>query len=97
MLFRSGCSKDFCKKTKWFLPSMRDLRKLYRVKFYVNTSLTWMADFGAKTLYENGGGHWSSTQSETGYMWGVRMDTGEESPNYRNGASNAVVRPVVKY
>ena len=93
----SGCSKDFCKKTKWFLPSMRDLRKLYRVKFYVNTSLTWMADFGAKTLYENGGGHWSSTQSETGYMWGVRMDTGEESPNYRNGASNAVVRPVVKY
>ena len=48
-------------------------------------------------LYENGGGHWSSTQSETGYMWGGRMDTGEESPNYRNGMSNAVVRPVVKY
>ena len=93
----SGCSKDFCKKTKWFLPSMRDLRTLYNVKSYINSSLSVMADFGAKTLYENGGGHWSSTQSKTGYMWGFDMATDEESPNYRNGMSNAVVRPVVKY
>ena len=56
----SGCSKDFCKKTKWFLPSMRDLITLYNAKSYVNASLSLTASSGAKTLTESY--YWSSTE-----------------------------------
>ncbi len=28
----AGCTKDFCKKSKWFLPSLRDLKNIYLQK-----------------------------------------------------------------
>ena len=70
----SGCSKDFCKKTKWFLPSMRDLITLYNAKSYVNASLSLTASSGAKTLTESY--YWSSTEYTSLYAWVLRMSDG---------------------
>ena len=90
----SGCSKDFCKKTKWFLPSMRDLITLYNAKSYVNASLSLTASSGAKTLTENY--YWSSTEYNTDTAWTLRMSDGHSGWSYKF-SSNDYVRPVVKY
>ena len=90
----SGCSKDFCKKTKWFLPSMRDLITLYNAKSYVNASLSLTASSGAKTLTESY--YWSSTEYGNLYAWELRMSDGYRT-SYLKYNANAYVRPVVKY
>ena len=90
----SGCSKDFCKKTKWFLPSMRDLITLYNAKSYVNASLSLTASSGAKTLTESY--YWSSTEYNTDTAWTLRMSDGHSGWSYKF-SSNDYVRPVVKY
>ena len=90
----SGCSKDFCKKTKWFLPSMRDLITLYNAKSYVNASLSLTASSGAKTLTESY--YWSSTEYGSYNAWGVRMSGGVRTNDTKNN-TNRYVRPVVKY
>ena len=90
----SGCSKDFCKKTKWFLPSMRDLITLYNTKSYVNASLSLTASSGAKTLTESY--YWSSTEYNTDTAWTLRMSDGHSGWSYKF-SSNDYVRPVVKY
>ena len=89
----SGCSKDFCKKTKWFLPSMRDLITLYNAKSYVNASLSLTASSGAKTLTESY--YWSSTEYGSSYAWTLTMDNGYRGYVIKNGYY--YVRPVVKY
>ena len=90
----SGCSKDFCKKTKWFLPSMRDLITLYNAKSYVNASLSLTASSGATTLTESY--YWSSTEYDYYLAWLLRMSDGLRSSNDKYGDSR-YVRPVVKY
>ena len=90
----SGCSKDFCKKTKWFLPSMRDLITLYDAKSYVNTSLSLTASSGATILTESY--YWSSTEYGSYNAWGVRMSGGVRTNDTKNN-TNRYVRPVVKY
>ena len=90
----SGCSKDFCKKTKWFLPSMRDLITLYNAKSYVNASLSLTASSGAKTLTESY--YWSSTEYGSYNAWGLRMSGGVRTNDTKNN-TNRYVRPVVKY
>ena len=89
----SGCSKDFCKKTKWFLPSMRDLITLYNAKSYVNASLSLTASSGAEPLSESR--YWSSTEYGSLYVWGVDISDGAELGSDKG--SYALVRPVVKY
>ena len=93
----SGCSKDFCKKTKWFLPSMRDLITLYNAKSYVNASLSLTASSGAKTLTENY--YWSSTEYKYNVAWLLRMSDGQRNYNGTNPnkSYNYYVRAVVKY
>jgi len=91
----SGCSKDFCKKTKWFLPSMRDLIALYNAKSYVNASLSLTASSGATTLTESY--YWSSTEYDTANAWILRMSDGYMGSFYKTGYPNGYVRPVVKY
>ena len=90
----SGCSKDFCKKTKWFLPSMRDLITLYNAKSYVNASLSLTASSGAKTLTESY--YWSSTEYYSAGAWLLRMSDG-----YRDWGNkdyyNYYVRPVLAF
>ena len=89
----SGCSKDFCKKTKWFLPSMRDLITLYNAKSYVNASLSLTASSGAKTLTESY--YWSSTEYTSGSAWRLGMYGGNRSNNDKN--YNYYVRPVLAF
>ena len=89
----SGCSKDFCKKTKWFLPSMRDLITLHNAKSYVNASLSLTASSGAKTLTESY--YWSSTEFSSNYAWYLWMD--DVSRYYGTKDYSEYVRPVVKY
>lgn len=89
----SGCSKDFCKKTKWFLPSMRDLITLYNAKSYVNASLSLTASSGAKTLAESY--YWSSTEYEYGIAWTLFMNNGSRYYNYKG--TNFYVRPVLAF
>ncbi len=90
----SGCSKDFCKKTKWFLPSMRDLITLYDAKSYVNASLSLTASSGATTLTESY--YWSSTEFSSDYAWILNVHSGFRG-SYSKSYNNIYVRPVVKY
>ena len=89
----SGCNKDFCKKRKWFLPSMRDLITLYSVKSYINASLNLIASYGGKALKEND--YWSSTEYSGNNAWGLAMDSGERYNVTKR--TTGYVRPVVKY
>ncbi len=90
----SGCSKDFCKKTKWFLPSMRDLITLYDAKSYVNASLSLTASSGATILTESY--YWSSTEFSSDYAWILNVHSGFRG-GYGKSYNNIYVRPVVKY
>ena len=89
----SGCSKDFCKKTKWFLPSMRDLITLYNAKSYVNASLSLTASSGAKTLTESY--YWSSTEYDYYVAWILRMSDGGRDAGSKGNYS--YVRPVLAF
>ena len=89
----SGCNKDFCKKRKWFLPSMRDLSTLYNAKSYINASLSLIASYGSKTLKEND--YWSSTEYNSSNAWGLAMDSGERYNDTKE--TTGYIRPVVKY
>ena len=89
----SGCSKDFCKKTKWFLPSMRDLITLYNAKSYVNASLSLTASSGAKTLTESY--YWSSTEYNSNYAWRLVMNNGYRYYNLKY--DDFYVRPVLAF
>ena len=91
----SGCRKDFCKKTKWFLPSMRELITLYNARSYVNASLSLTASSGAKILEENW--YWSSTEYTIYFAWQLYMGTGNRKSQGKQSYSNTYVRPVVKY
>ena len=91
----SGCSKDFCKKTKWFLPSMRDLIALYNAKSYVNASLSLTASSGATTLTESY--YWSSTEYDNYDAWKLRMSDCSRYSSIKYYITNLYVRPVVKY
>ena len=90
----SGCSKDFCKKTKWFLPSMRDLITLYNAKSYVNASLSLTASSGAKTLTESY--YWSSTEGSSHGAWVLWMDDGSRY-GYNKFNTGRYVRPVLAF
>ena len=90
----SGCSKDFCKKTKWFLPSMRDLITLYNAKSYVNASLSLTASSGAKTLTESY--YWSSTEGSNYSAWRLGMSDGLRYAYYK-GNDGHYVRPVLAF
>ena len=90
----SGCTADFCKKTKWFLPSMRDLAKIYANKTVINGSLTLLSIFGAKTLTESY--YWSSTEKTADDAWIFGMYNGLRRHTSK-GSNGLYVRPVVKY
>lgn len=91
----SGCSKDFCKKTKWFLPSMRDLITLYNAKSYVNASLSLTASSGAKTLTKNY--YLSSTEYLSNYAWTLYIGSGSRNYGSKDNNYNGYVRPVLAF
>ena len=91
----AGCIKDFCKKTKWFLPSMRDIMRIYEQKAMFNTTLRKVSTIVPGTKFTAvGNALWSSTQNGLN-AWVVYMSNGIRSCNGKE--SNASVRPVLKF
>ena len=89
-----GCSKDFCKKGKWFLPSMKELQNIYLLRQQINTSLTLLKDFESQTIDNNY--YWSSTERNQATAWLLLMGTGYKTDFDKNG-HNEYVRPVVSF
>ncbi len=92
----TNCSKDFCKKTKWFLASLRDLQNIYTNKAQLNTSLALLANFGATTIKD--AYYWSSTEGNTDYAWRFDISNGVKGwINKNNYNYNYYVRPVLAF
>ena len=98
----NGCSKDFCRQGKWFLPSMRDLITIYSNKSAINSSLSLLSSKGASKLTTDDY-YWSSTEYfYTISVWLFRMrdgyrsytNKGDDSTGYK---ADYVLRPVVKF
>ncbi|MDE6128269.1 MAG: ATP-binding cassette domain-containing protein [Lachnospiraceae bacterium] len=74
-----NCSQDFCKKTKWFLPSGQELLKIYDAKDRLEASLTSLSSFGAKIL---NGWYWSSSERDSNNAWYLTMLSGVTVTGY---------------
>ena len=90
----TGCAKDFCKKTKWFLPSMRDLQNIYLQKTQIDASLTLLKGYSATTVKNDY--YWSSTGLNNYNAWIFPMNNGRRSSSNK-GNSISSVRPVLAF
>ena len=91
----TSCVKDFCKKSNWFLPSLRDLQNIYLQKTQINASLALLSGYGA-TAIKDSWYYWSSTEYSNMIAWSFRMSDGFRSPNDKS-TSSYYVRPVIYY
>ena len=93
----SGCSADFCKAGKWFVPSLRELRAIYSVKSSFQDTLTFLSTVGATSFKT--AAYWSSTEKDESSMWILNMTNGNYRANLKDsGYDNySYVRPVVKF
>ena len=94
----AGCSKNFCKKGKWFLPSLRDLYIIYSRFSEINNTFTVLSSAGAQEPRR--ADYWSSTEYgwgefERSSAWRFGMEFGSYFDYYKD--SNMNVRPVVKF
>ena len=89
----TGCTKDFCKKTKWFLPSLRDLQNMYQMKSALEAALTSLSGLSVASI--NNKTYWSSTEYDGNSVWVFYMGSGNRY--YNANISNNYVRPVVYY
>ncbi len=89
----AGCTKDFCKKSKWFLPSLRDLQNIYLQRTQIDASLTLLKAYSATTLRNEY--YWSST-GDYNYAWKFGMYDGYRASNGKSG-STGDVRPVLAF
>ncbi len=90
----TGCAKDFCKKTKWFLPSMRDLQNIYLQKTQIDASLTLLKSNGATDIGTKY--YWSSTEYNGYGAWLFTMSNGFRN-YYTKNSNRESVRPVIAY
>ena len=91
----SNCSADFCKKGKWFLPSMRDLNTIYIFKSELNNSLTLLTYYGASALQDIP--FWSSNENYSGSSaWGIYFYNGYKDVMFKFEDNN-YVRPVLAF
>ena len=90
----AGCTKDFCKKSKWFLPSLRDLQNIYIQRTQIEASLTLLKGYSSTTVKDYW--YWSSTEYTFNYVWGFYMDIGQRNYDYKFNYSN-YVRPVLAF
>ena len=88
-----GCLSDFCKKGKWFLPSLRDLKNIYDGKNNINATLSLLSNQGAENLTE--GNYWSSNQQSYYNAWRFSMTSGNTGDSHKHFEMS--VRPVVQY
>ena len=90
----TGCAKDFCKKTKWFLPSIRDLQNIYLQKTQIDASLTLLKGYSATTVKNDY--YWSSTEYNMEGAWLFGMYAGGRVW-YGKVNGNGYVRPVLAF
>ena len=90
----AGCTKDFCKKNKWFLPSIRDLQNIYLQKTQIDASLTLLNSNGATTIGSKY--YWSSTELDNIGAWVFAMYNGFRINLYKTNHSY-YVRPVLAF
>lgn len=89
-----GCTAPFCKKTKWFIPSLKEWRTLYKQNTKVEMGLAlvvpdkWAMLTGTNTRH-------SSNESDRGYTY--RFDPGCASISETRKTSKEYLRPIVKY
>ena len=98
-----GCTKDFCKKGKWFLPSMKEFVQLFSVydKSLVLT-LNSLASRGAETMqygYGDDTYYWTSTEGCCGGSWYSNLKGYiNDGSKYSDKTSYQYnVRPIIKY
>ncbi len=91
----TGCAKDFCKKSKWFLPSIRDLQNIYLQKTQIDASLTLLKSNGATDIGTKY--YWSSTETNNNYVWLFDMAGGNRNLNGTKYINGSYVRPVINY
>ncbi len=92
--YPSGCSADFCKAEKWFLPSLRDLNIISSNNSAINTILLLLSSKGASQLQN--AFYWSSTESSYANAWSFGMPIGPMT-NGGKSYNYAFVRPVLHY
>ena len=90
----AGCTKDFCKKSKWFLPSLRDLQNIYLQKTQIDASLTLLKSNGATDIGTKY--YWSSTEGISNYAWKFLMYNGGRRNGSKTG-NKYYVRPVLAF
>ena len=90
----TGCAKDFCKKTKWFLPSIRDLQNIYLQKTQIDASLTLLKGYSATTVKNDY--YWSSTEYSMYSAWRFGMHNGARNYGSKYD-SNVYVRPILAF
>ena len=93
----SGCAKDFCKKTKWFLPSIRDLNNIYQNLSIIEATLTALEHLGAKTFGRRS--YWSSNEVDNDSAWSFYESPYHYHKNhtYKTNRVTNRVRPVIQY
>jgi len=103
----TGCTAAFCKKGKWFIPSVRDWRTIYKQRAKVWLGLSIMMPYGANAFYYNASqsadrSYWSSNE----YVWNSGIYDHYEAYQFHiesGGVTSAdknemqPVRAVVKY
>lgn len=90
----AGCAKDFCLKSKWFLPSIRDLQNVYLHKTKIDATLTLLKSYNAKALQETN--YWSSTEYNSDNVWIFYMNQGKRLWHHKT-VNRRYVRPVVAF
>ena len=90
----AGCTKDFCKKSKWFLPSIRDLQNIYLQKTQIDASLTLLKSNGATDIGTRY--YWSSTEYSMNNAWRFNMSNGYRDW-YDKDYYTYYVRPVLAF
>ncbi len=93
----TGCSNDFCKKTKWFLPSMRDLVNMRKAETVqpLGKTLKLLSGFGAKVF--TGAFYWSSTEHNETVVWRLDWVRNFRGNGIKSVGNDTYVRPVVKF
>lgn len=89
----AGCTQDFCKKTKWFLPSIKEFSQMYSVGKLLDTTIAMLKDYG--TVPFEAKWYWSSCEYDKETAWEFDKSDNTKNTNYKN--SDDYVRPVVYY
>ena len=90
----SKCSAEFCQKGKWFLPSLRDLSAIYKLKDVVNNASILLTT--QKLPLSTYRYYWSSTRCYGEEPWKMSMSSGSVFGSNEINKNNSV-RPVLKF